>query len=534
MMKTRRPALARRRTLASLNVWLSAAVLALLTPVAGALAAQSVSRGQVEVDTFGTLSTYDNASIGLNSKLGAGARLGLFLSSVFSVEANGDFTRADSLGSGVAVDVARIGGTVYAHLPVASWNTVYMGAGYERLFYRGGMQGDDNGAHVILGDRIPIGERVAIRLEGRAAYFPNSPFQAPNGQALNLGGALGVSIYSFGRALKDSDYDRVADSRDVCPDTPKGATVDGVGCPDDGDGDSVLSGIDGCPDTPRGATVDAFGCPRDSDGDRVLDGLDRCPDTELGASVDVKGCSDDEDGDRVGDGVDQCADTPEGATVDERGCPLDADGDGVFDGLDTCADTPGGVQVDENGCFSDADGDGVADAADKCDATPRGTKVNVAGCEIGDADGDGATDDIDRCPNTKAGSRVDEVGCPVLFVIRDGERRPLVLKGVNFSSARSALQNSSFEVLNEVAASLLAHPEVRVEIAGHTDATGAAAPNLRLSQARAQAVKAYLARMGVDPGRMEARGYGEANPIATNRTRAGRAQNRRVELRVIQ
>ncbi len=499
---------------------------------ASGAAAQSGASGQVEFGTFGTFNTYDNSSIGLDKQFGAGARLGFFLSPMFSVEANGDFTRADSLGSGIGVDVARIGGTVFAHLPVSSWNTVYLGAGYERLFYRGGMRGDDNGAHVIVGDKIPIGDRVALRLEGRAAYFPGSPFRAAGNPVLNLGGALGLSIYSFKRAYKDADRDKVADKRDICPGTPKGAVVDRNGCPEDGDGDRVFTGLDACPDTPRGATIDASGCPSDDDADRVFNGLDLCPNTQVGADVDVTGCPVDGDGDGVPAGVDQCADTPAGAKVDEQGCPLDADGDGVFDGLDQCNDSPAGLAVDATGCYGDRDGDGVADKDDECSGTAKGARVDLRGCEVGDSDGDGVTDNIDRCPRTTAGQNVDDIGCPVLFAVKDGERAPLVLKGVNFQSARSRLTRASHSVLDEVAASLLAHPQIRIEIAGHTDATGAAGPNLRLSQARARAVMAYLAQRGVDPSRMEARGYGETRPVATNRSKAGRALNRRVELNV--
>ena len=75
------------------------------------------------------------------------------------------------------------------------------------------------------------------------------------------------------------------------------------------------------------------------------------------------------------------------------------------------------------------------------------------------------------------------------------------------------------------------NPDINVEVSGHTDNTGASATNLRLSQARADAVRAYLATKGVAPERMVAKGYGPAQPIAPNTTSAGRAQNRRVELR---
>jgi OOP family OmpA-OmpF porin len=119
----------------------------------------------------------------------------------------------------------------------------------------------------------------------------------------------------------------------------------------------------------------------------------------------------------------------------------------------------------------------------------------------------------------------------LLFQVEQGVVRPLILRGVNFATGRSALTQDSYAILDEVAASLLGNPEVRVEIAGHTDITGSRSLNMRLSLERAQAVKAYLAQKGVEPSRMVGQGYGPDEPIATNATAAGRAQNRRVELR---
>src|SRR5204863_410725 len=109
-------------------------------------------------------------------------------------------------------------------------------------------------------------------------------------------------------------------------------------------------------------------------------------------------------------------------------------------------------------------------------------------------------------------------------------RPTLILTGVNFETGRSALTRDSYMVLDAVAASLLANPEIRIEIAGYTDSTGTKFSNLRLSQSRAVAVRFYLARKGVTPARMVAKGYGASGYIAPNSTVAGRAQNRRVEL----
>ena len=156
--------------------------------------------------------------------------------------------------------------------------------------------------------------------------------------------------------------------------------------------------------------------------------------------------------------------------------------------------------------------------------------------DYGNRDGDGVIDPEDRCPNTPAGSRVDQFGCLVLFEERGpatpgAPARPtLILQGVNFQSGRSVLTAASYAILDQVAASLVANPEIRIEIAGYTDSTGSRRMNLGLSQARAIAVRAYLARKGVAPLRMRATGYGASGYIADNKTPEGRAMNRRVEL----
>jgi outer membrane protein OmpA-like peptidoglycan-associated protein len=231
----------------------------------------------------------------------------------------------------------------------------------------------------------------------------------------------------------------------------------------------------------------------------------------------------------VYDGIDKCPGTPTGARVDAQGCPTDADADGVPDGIDQCPNTPAGATVDSTGCPVDSDHDGVPDGIDKCPNTPAGTEVDTAGCQrASDTDGDGVDDTKDKCPGTAAGTRVDAAGCPILFT---EAKTPVVLRGVTFESGRSALKPDSYTILDIVAASLVANQDIKIEIAGHTDNTGSAATNTRLSQARADAVRAYLASKGVAPGRMVARGYGPSQPVAPNTSPAGRAQNRRVELR---
>jgi OOP family OmpA-OmpF porin len=171
----------------------------------------------------------------------------------------------------------------------------------------------------------------------------------------------------------------------------------------------------------------------------------------------------------------------------------------------------------------------VPDGADRCPGTPSGSEVDTTGCtRTRDSDGDGVDDPRDRCPGTAPGAAVDASGCPTLFT---PGRPAVVLRGVTFESGSASLKPESFAVLDVVAASLVANPDTRIEIAGHTDNTGSAAINMRLSQERADAVRSYLASRGVNRFYMAARGYGASQPIAPNTTAAGRQQNRRVELR---
>ncbi len=504
-----------------------AAVTALLA-VTGALHAQTAHRGQLELGSFASFNKFDTKAVGMDQRFGAGGRLGVFLSDRISLEAGGDFVRSGLVTTGPRARVTRLSGSLLAKVR----GGLYAGIGYERLYYRQGLNGDEEGVHLLLGNRLPLGGRTALRLEGRIAYFPNSSLVPGEEQAINFGLSAGLSVFGFGGPPRDDDRDGVANKRDRCPATKTGVLVDAVGCGTDADADGVFDGLDQCADTPRGAFVDGSGCPSDSDQDGVLEGIDVCPNTPQGAVVDSNGCPSDSDGDAVFDGIDACPDTPIGAAVDAKGCPTDEDGDSVFDGIDQCPGTPAGIEVDARGCPLDSDGDGVVNSLDKCPDTPPGTDVDADGCTlIRDSDQDGVNDDVDRCPNTPPGTSVDQLGCRILFQVTEGVVRPLVLKGVHFATNKATLTRESFVILDEVAASLIAHPEVKqIEIGGHTDATGSRRHNRELSIRRAISVKNYLVSKGVAASRLVSRGYGPDRPIATNRTRAGRAQNRRVEL----
>lgn len=162
---------------------------------------------------------------------------------------------------------------------------------------------------------------------------------------------------------------------------------------------------------------------------------------------------------------------------------------------------------------------------DKVFADAMASDPNLLPAEVADSDGDGIRDDRDRCANSPAGSRVDANGCPLGPIT--------ILKGVNFDNDKAILRTDAFPVLDEVADTLKRYPEVRAEIAGHTDWNNSDAYNQRLSERRATSVMDYLISKGVAANRMTAKGYGESKPIADNNTEDGRFQNRRVELRIL-
>jgi len=227
----------------------------------------------------------------------------------------------------------------------------------------------------------------------------------------------------------------------------------------------------------------------------------------------------------VADGMDRCPNTPAGTRVDAYGCEPDSDGDGVKDSKDQCPGTPKGVSVNADGCPMDSDGDGVSDDKDKCPNTPRGATVDADGCEL-DGDNDGVVDRLDECPDSAPGVQVDIKGCEIKGEIR--------LPGVNFESNSDRLLPGATNVLDDAVATLKKNPTIAFEVAGHTDSDGAAEYNEGLSARRATTVRDYLASGGIAENRMTVRGYGEGQPIADNGTREGKAQNRRVVLRIIE
>ena len=137
-----------------------------------------------------------------------------------------------------------------------------------------------------------------------------------------------------------------------------------------------------------------------------------------------------------------------------------------------------------------------------------------------DADNDGVCDNVDRCPGTPAGVVVDEYGCEKVIRLN---------LGVNFATDSSKISPEFMNQIKNVSDVMVAHPDYKVILEGHTDSTGSDAHNQKLSERRAAAVADALKNFGVDASRITSVGYGESKPIASNATKAGRAQNRRVD-----
>ncbi|HLT38643.1 MAG TPA: OmpA family protein, partial [Enhygromyxa sp.] len=214
--------------------------------------------------------------------------------------------------------------------------------------------------------------------------------------------------------------------------------------------------------------------------------------------------------------------------------PGDRDGDGILDRDDQCVDVPENINgyQDTDGCpEQDRDGDGYWDDQDSC---PDEAGVDPDGCPVRDTDGDGILDDVDKCvsePETQNGFQ-DEDGCPDELP-DDIKRFTGSIKGITFDTNKATIRRGSIPVLDEAVQILMQYPDVRIEIAGHTDNQGKHDHNLQLSKDRAESVKSYLVGMGVAESRIETVGHGPDKPIDSNDTKAGRANNRRIEFRVL-
>ena len=265
------------------------------------------------------------------------------------------------------------------------------------------------------------------------------------------------------------------------------------------------------------------GGPGDTDGDGILDDTDKCPNE-----------AEDKD-----------------SFQDEDGCPdNDNDGDGIPDKSDKCAMEPEDKDgfEDDDGCpEGDNDKDGIPDAADKCpnEAEDKDGFQDDDGCPDPDNDGDGVPDDQDKCkdqPETKNGYQ-DEDGCPD-EIPQKVKAFTGVIQGINFKVNSADLLPASNKTLDKAVAVLKEFTDLKLEIQGHTDDQpikkgGKFTDNKELSQARAETVKAYFVKKGVEEGRLTAVGFGDEQPITPpaglkgGKLNAARAKNRRVEFKLV-
>ncbi|MCS6795102.1 MAG: OmpA family protein [Raineya sp.] len=361
---------------------------------------------------------------------------------------------------------------------------VFVGGGLHRI--ESDSYGNVGGG---LGMNFWFNESVSLGLRTGYHAMPLAPKE-------NSFGGVGPRVYwmhnggltfKLGKA-KDSDGDGVPDRKDKCP-TEAGKKELG-GCPDR-DNDGIADGDDACPD--EAGTAEFKGCP-DRDGDKIIDKEDKCPDTPGLAQF--------------------------------QGCP-DTDGDGIADPDDACPTEAGKKEL--QGC-PDRDNDGIADKNDRC--PDQAGLAQFQGCP--DRDGDGVADPDDACPDVPGVP--EERGCPKKKI--DEKALLEIAKKINFATGKATILKQSFPTLDNLAALMNEYKDAKIIVEGHTDNVGNKAANKKLSQQRADAIKAYLVKKGIAADRITAIGYGDERPAdgstdikAANKTPQQRAANRRVEIK---
>jgi outer membrane protein OmpA-like peptidoglycan-associated protein len=310
--------------------------------------------------------------------------------------------------------------------------------------------------------------------------------EAANPQQNDWYGLASVSIgYRFTKP--DDDGDGVANANDKCPEVAGSPAFNG--CPDT-DGDGIEDLVDQCP--LEAGTLKLFGCP-DSDDDGITDKNDRCP--------------------------------HEAGSLLHFGCPYkDSDEDGIDDLHDDCPLVAG--TENRNGCPEvDTDNDGILDEDDNC---PKIFGIAIfKGCP--DTDGDGVEDAKDDCP--KQFGLYENSGCPVILTANE-EAKGLNRQLIHFNTGK--YDPISYTQLDKVTTFMKRNTSFRLKLNGYSDSGGSSDQNKYISRKRAKNCYNYLIRQGVLPSRMSYHGFGEIKPIASNKTKEGRSQNRRVEIEIYQ
>jgi len=257
-----------------------------------------------------------------------------------------------------------------------------------------------------------------------------------------------------------------------------------------------------------------FGKLRDTDEDGIPDKKDKCP--EVWGLPQFQGCPD-TDKDGIQDSEDSCRTIPGIAKF--NGCP-DSDGDGIPDKDDECPYQAGPVSL--KGC-PDRDGDGIADKNDLCPDKPG--LAQYKGCP--DTDGDGLPDNEDQCPEVAGPASNNGCPLPPPPVVEIPLSTPIL-----FETNKTIVSDVSRPVLETAIKTLKGDDKAIIIIHGHADARGTNSYNMKLSLKRALAVKKHLVDMGGDPKRIKVMAHGEKDPVASNSTPEGMAENRRAVMRL--
>lgn len=352
---------------------------------------------------------------------------------------------------------------------------------------------------------------------------------------------------------KDRDKDKVSDKKDKCKEVP--GVWEFMGCPDK-DGDHVQDSEDICPDEP--GLKQFNGCP-DRDNDQIIDKQDACPDDA--GLLEFNGCPD-KDNDKIIDKEDDCPD--EAGLKEFKGCP-DKDGDGVMDKIDICPEKPG--PVENEGCpevilsLVDLAGQSIKQSKQAKDGSFTFESLPADSLSVFRLDGDpdktiGVNEVkviVNGLPKRALRSQADnlfrfEIPKPVGNGLKKEEIKevtPVLTKqeaeilkrafdNLEFESGKDIIKQASHASLDTLADLLKKKPEWKLKVSGHTDNVGKPAANMKLSEKRAKAVKAYLVSKGVPEDRIITEWFGQTRPIAPNKTPEGRQKNRRVEMLIIE